>query len=122
MRFIGVFGRNGVVDVVILWWVCGEMRGKAGQLTDTFRAPKIGHHSEKYFSLGRQVRTDASYLVTLCLRLCWLKWTGLENFSSLLNDIELVHIEILELIHLAAQPPYLYHVHLLRLVQAEVHS
>jgi hypothetical protein len=34
--FAGVFGENVRADVVLLWSFCGGMRGKRGQLTDTF--------------------------------------------------------------------------------------
>jgi hypothetical protein len=38
--FIGGFWKKRVVNVVLLWWVCGGMCGKRGHLANTFEEQK----------------------------------------------------------------------------------
>ena len=46
----------------------------------------------------------------------------MENLASLLDDVQLVNLEILELIHLPAEPANLDEINFLCLVEAEVHA
>jgi hypothetical protein len=48
--FAGVFGEKRVLDVVILWFLRGEMRGEDGQETYTFSRIYFSHIFSFYFS------------------------------------------------------------------------
>jgi hypothetical protein len=43
------FGEIGCAGVVLLWWVCGGVCGKRGELMDTFSRLKIGQGLRVYF-------------------------------------------------------------------------
>ena len=82
--FIGGFGEKRVVNVVILWRVCGGMCGKRGHMADTFEEQKIGHQIQVYFDsaptgpalrpylrrLRRDFRLPVRLPVPRCLSVC----------------------------------------------------
>jgi hypothetical protein len=59
--FAGGFAKLWWQIVVFLWLVCGEMRGKDGLLTVTFRCREICHDFQVYFVILALVDARAEH-------------------------------------------------------------